>query len=334
MNHQPQISVIVAVYKAENYLRRCLDSIRNQTFTDFEVLLIDDGSPDKSGEICEEYSHKDPRFITFHQENKGVSYVRQFGIDNSKGIYTIHIDPDDWVEPEMFQLMLSEIKRTDSDICCCGFIEEYDYPKSQNTESIKSNTHRYPDLSNAINVHNSYKIIDGIDVLWNKLIKLNIYKGHNISFPRDLNSCEDTYVLLKMGKHNIKICNIPEQLYHYDRFINSKSLSRAKEHNLDVLKLVHIAKIEGLYNLYEKYFINLITDIANEDSITQQMTRSEFLSLYKDYILDIFLKADVPLRRKLNILSIILGTNRFTRSIYRKVRDIHRNLKFNQLNDI
>ena len=96
--NMPKVSIIVPVYKAEKYLNRCVDSILAQTFTDFELLLIDDGSPDRSGEICDEYAKKDSRIRVIHKENGGVSSARQRGLDESIGEYTIHADPDDWVE--------------------------------------------------------------------------------------------------------------------------------------------------------------------------------------------------------------------------------------------
>lgn len=103
MNKVPKISVIVPVYKAEAYLHRCVDSIIAQTFTDWELLLVDDGSPDRSGDICDEYASKDARIRVFHKENGGVSSARQKGLDEAIGEYTIHADPDDWVEPTMLE---------------------------------------------------------------------------------------------------------------------------------------------------------------------------------------------------------------------------------------
>ena len=94
----PQISVIVPVYQAEAYIRRCLDSIVNQTFQDWECILVDDGSKDNSGAICDEYAVKDSRFRVIHQTNRGVSVARQVGLDASKGEYIAFADPDDWVE--------------------------------------------------------------------------------------------------------------------------------------------------------------------------------------------------------------------------------------------
>lgn len=94
----PTISVIVPVYNAEKYLRRCIDSVLAQTYTDFELLLIDDGSKDKSGEICDEYAQKDTRVRVFHKENGGVSSARNLGLDNARGEWVAFVDSDDYIE--------------------------------------------------------------------------------------------------------------------------------------------------------------------------------------------------------------------------------------------
>ena len=107
----PKISVIVPVYKAEAYLHRCIDSLLAQTFFDFEILLVDDGSPDRSGEICAEYARKDRRVRVFRKNNGGVSSARQCGIDNVVGEYSIHVDPDDWVEPTMLEELYEKAKK-------------------------------------------------------------------------------------------------------------------------------------------------------------------------------------------------------------------------------
>ena len=98
----PKISVIVPVYNVEKYLHRCVDSILAQTFNDFELLLIDDGSKDKSGAICDEYAAKDSRVRVFHKENGGVSSARNLGLENAKGDWIIFIDSDDWIADDMF----------------------------------------------------------------------------------------------------------------------------------------------------------------------------------------------------------------------------------------
>ena len=92
----PKISVIVPVYKAEAYLHRCVGSLLTQTFTDFEVLLVDDGSPDRSGAICDEYARRDSRVRVFHKENGGVSSARNYGISKAEGLWLLFVDSDDW----------------------------------------------------------------------------------------------------------------------------------------------------------------------------------------------------------------------------------------------
>lgn len=118
-----KISIIVPVYKAEKTLDKCITSILSQTFTDFELLLIDDGSPDGSGIICDHYALKDERIRVIHKSNGGVSSARQTGVDVARGEYSIHVDPDDWVEPEMLQELYRSAKKHDADMVICDFYE-------------------------------------------------------------------------------------------------------------------------------------------------------------------------------------------------------------------
>ena len=115
----PPITIIVAVYRAEAYFHYCMQSLLNQTFRDFEILLIDDGSPDNSGRICDEYAKKDARIRVFHKENGGVSSARQCGIDNAFGEYTIHVDPDDWIEPDMLEKLYKRAQKDNADMVFC-----------------------------------------------------------------------------------------------------------------------------------------------------------------------------------------------------------------------
>ena len=125
MSNTKNISVIVPVYKAEKYLSRCVNSILGQTFSDFELILIDDGSPDKSGILCEEFAKKDARIRVIHQKNQGVSAARQKGLDNATGEYVIHADPDDWVEPDWLETLYLEAERTKADMVMCDFERVY-----------------------------------------------------------------------------------------------------------------------------------------------------------------------------------------------------------------
>ena len=119
------ISVIVPVYNVEPYLPQCLDSILAQTYSDLEILLIDDGSTDRCGEICDQYAARDPRIRVFHTENRGLSAARNLGLDHAQGDYIGFIDSDDWIEPDMYEVLLQTAEGTEADIVECGVFREF-----------------------------------------------------------------------------------------------------------------------------------------------------------------------------------------------------------------
>ncbi len=116
------ISAIVPVYNVEKYLYRCVDSILKQTYENFELILIDDGSPDNCSQMCDELSEKDSRIKVIHQENQGLSAARNSGIKIAKGNYLTFIDSDDWISNTMFEDLINLIKEKNADISICNFI--------------------------------------------------------------------------------------------------------------------------------------------------------------------------------------------------------------------
>ena len=119
----PMISVIVPVYKVEPYLAACVDSILAQTFTDFELILVDDGSPDRCGEICDAYAQQDPRVRVIHQENQGLSGARNAGMDIARGEYISFVDSDDMISPRYLTVLLQSLTETNADFSVCRFME-------------------------------------------------------------------------------------------------------------------------------------------------------------------------------------------------------------------
>lgn len=214
--NNPKISIIVPIYKAESTLLRCLDSLKAQTFADFEVLMVDDGSPDRCGEIIDEYAAKDVRFKAYHKPNGGVSSARQFGIDHAVGEYTIHADPDDWVEPTMLEELYRKAKEEDDDMVICDYwintTNQEDYV-CQEPVSL-----RHDSLLKELfgRIHGS---------CWNKLIKKDLYNQYSVRFPSELSFCEDQYVIASFLKHDIKVGYMNKAFYHYYRSDSDKSLS-------------------------------------------------------------------------------------------------------------
>ena len=215
---QPKISIIVPVYKAEAYLHRCVDSLLAQTFCDFEILLIDDGSPDKSGDICDQYSQQDDRIRVFHKENGGVSSARQLGIEQAKGEYSIHCDPDDWVEPNMLEDLYKKAKATDADIVICDYLTENKRQSNYITQHIKVEQARYV----------LFQLLEGTlhGSCWNKLIRHSCYRQYNISFPSNIIRWEDLFVNCELLSHNISVAYLNKAFYHYDLSTNPNSIVR------------------------------------------------------------------------------------------------------------
>ena len=212
----PKISVIVPVYKAEAYLHRCVDSILAQTFQDFEVLLIDDGSPDRSGEICDEYARKDRRVRVFHKENGGVSSARQCGLDNAQGEYTIHADPDDWVEPDMLEELYRKAKEENADMVICDYYTEEKGETRYITQMPSALDHE------TVLYELFFQKLYGS--CWNKFVKRVCYKEYGIKFPLELSIYEDLYVNVCLIARGIKITYLHKAFYHYDLSINFNSL--------------------------------------------------------------------------------------------------------------
>ena len=213
----PKVSVIVAIYNASTTLSKCIDSLLSQTFVDFEVLLVDDGSTDDSYAICKNYALEDHRIKVIHKTNGGVSSARQCGIDHATGRYTIHIDPDDWVEPKMLESLYKKAEETRADMIICDFFKD-SYKGQEYIKQPPSNLEHCQILKEFFaNLHGS---------LCNKLIKRECFTKYNISFPADINFCEDLYVVAALLKNKITVSYLPQAYYHYCLPLNKPSLSR------------------------------------------------------------------------------------------------------------
>ena len=221
MNHTPKVSVIVPVYKAEAYLHRCVDSLLAQTFADFEVILVDDGSPDGSGAICDEYARKDDRVKVVHQKNSGVSMARQKGLDNAQGEYVIHADPDDWVEPDMLQELYAKAKEENADMVICDFYTQYKDHMYLNRQKPSALDHDTVQCELFQQLHGS---------CCNKLVRRVCYNKFHIKFPVGVSYCEDLLTNATLLSHDIKVAYLPKAFYHYDQTINPNSIVRKFTH--------------------------------------------------------------------------------------------------------
>lgn len=221
MNEKTLVSVIVPVYNTEKYLARCIDSICTQTYSNLEILLIDDGSRDNSGVICDEYVKKDKRVRVIHRENSGVSITRNIGIKEARGDYIAFVDSDDFIDKDMFDTLVKRAIKCCSDIVMCKYyikkskeisVASMDYEEVYNGEEDVKNKLLYAYYTD---YHN------GLYSLCNKLIKKSIYYTYNIEFDSFLKRGEDAWFIFQCLKHCKRVDFIPEAYYYYCQNDNS-----------------------------------------------------------------------------------------------------------------
>ena len=202
----PKLSIIVPVYKVEQYIHKCVDSILNQSFTDFELILVDDGSPDNCGKICDEYAAKDKRVRVIHKENGGVSQARNLGIDEAKGEYISFIDPDDWVDLDMYEKLFSFVDQNELDVAC---FEVYEVKGSKCSASFRFNEDKVMDGQTALkNI-----LVDIIDNSpCNKVYKKTVWEGVRFPVGRRF---EDVATIYKTFHNSAKVSYMKKAFYYY-----------------------------------------------------------------------------------------------------------------------
>lgn len=205
------ISIIVPIFRVEQYLRRCIESIINQTYKNLEIILVDDGSDDACPSICDEYSNKDKRIKVFHKKNGGLSDARNYGIDKSTGEYLVFIDSDDYINLTMIEKLYIELKNSNADISICPFfyVDEKDNILSSNKELSKKGIFTKEDIFLFFNVDSVSWILG---VAWNKLYKREIFS--DIRYPKG-RLHEDDFVSFQIYDVANRIAIIDEKLYYY-----------------------------------------------------------------------------------------------------------------------
>lgn len=205
----PKISIIVPVYNVEDYLDRCIQSIVDQTYSNLEIILVDDGSPDRCGQICDEWSHRDSRVKVIHQENAGVSVTRNAGISMAQGEYLYFVDSDDWIAPNLCEKAMEAFSEHDADIVVFGWDQVTETGKSLgSTETLTEGSFSTEEaLRELLQGHiNSY--------LWNKIYKRSVFQ--DIWLP-NRTAFEDMAITYKLFLNASKIYCMEETLYFYYR---------------------------------------------------------------------------------------------------------------------
>ena len=264
---KPLVSIIVPVYNVEAYLRRCLDSLINQTYQNLEIILVDDGSTDNSPAICDEYAAKDGRVRVFHKENGGVSSARNLGLDKMTGEWVSFVDSDDYLHLQFVEVFLSEAEKNEADIVACGFKMVYamelllekiaDYRTK--TGSYLSCFQNGEDIQHFVCAH---------------LFKKVLFDGSR--FDSRLSYGEDTLIKKNMlsGNENARICYIDQPMYYY------YSRPGSAVNTVSAEKLLAVVKVN--FEWFSKLENKNPTKIFYGKKMIEELNRYRYMSTFSD----------------------------------------------------
>ncbi|WP_342985837.1 glycosyltransferase family 2 protein [Clostridium saudiense] len=285
------VSVIIPIYKVEEYIYDCIESVIKQSYRNLEIILVNDGSPDKCGEICNDYSKKDNRIKVIHKENGGLSSARNVGLYNSSGKYIVFIDSDDFVKEDYIELLLKSLIESNSDISMCSF----EYVEKFN---VKVNE----------NILNENKIYSNFDIIkktlegkvqfyaWNKMYKRELFINNLISYPEG-RLYEDMPTFMKLLLNSKKVSYINKVLYSYRIRENSitfeKGKNLANNFNDSIRDVNYILQSYNLINRFSDELINFNTmytlmnckNICIYSGYNSKKFYKEYNKLFKDNII-------------------------------------------------
>lgn len=316
---KPKFSIIVPTYNAELYINRCIDSILSQTFKDFEVIIINDGSKDKTSEICKAISIKDKRVKIYNKENGGVSSARNYGIDRCSGQYIMFIDSDDWIKQNSLEVLMRNIQNNENDIIIYSRVDDYRSENKLVKSIIKGISNKMKiDIDN-MNEYFIY-LFKSIDIpsSCNKIFKADIIKNNNIKYNTSMIFYEDFDFNLRYLLLSKSILVIPDILYHYNIDSEIDYISKREKLNLaeDVhyllqsldcfLKKINLKDdeiidiyeyITCLYSLCFNKIINYKCDMKNKIEVLKFIKNDKyFINMVNSYGINMrFYKILVPL---------------------------------------
>ncbi|MGJ7437947.1 glycosyltransferase [Streptococcus equinus] len=294
----PLISVIVPVYKVEGYLEKCIESIISQTYSNLEIILVDDGSPDDCGKICNDYALKDKRIKVIHKTNGGLSSARNAGIDVATGEYLGFVDSDDTIEPFMYEKMMTAIKRDKTELAVCSVNYVFENGKKIAKSNLGVDT--IFDFYDAMIEMNSHRIFDM--GAWSKLYHKKLF--FNLRFPVGKLS-EDYYIMYKIFDRAQKVSYISTPCYNYLQRQNSITRNTNINHDheyaaktqMDYLcskypkldTLGHTAYASAALTVYDSYLKNGVECSADNlehfkkviDENKEYINIADFLSISK-----------------------------------------------------
>lgn len=316
----PVISIIVPVYKVEKYLAKCVESILAQTFADFELILVDDGSPDSCGKLCDEYALKDSRIKVIHKENGGLSDARNAGIQVAKGEYLGFVDSDDYIAPDMYELLYRLILENNAQIAVCDAAVVEEDAEASYTDSEKIYVLEHEDALREMISKRLFAVN-----AWNKLYKKELFS--NTFYPKGM-LYEDLATMYKLIDNTERIVYIPAKKYAYVQrqgsIMNQTGYKVREDKVVIVREMIEYFKAHACFSeLFAgmiRYLLNDIYKMASSGNLMQNQGYIAALkSLFKQYRAEIKANRNLGFKEKM-ILKMAVKHTKFLQFLYSKIR--------------
>ena len=252
----PTVSIIVPVYNAEKTIGRCIDSILGQQYTDFELLLVDDGSKDGSGAICDSYALADSRVQVIHKENTGVSDTRNIGISRARGVYLQFLDSDDWITPDATKLLVETARDHDCDLVISDFYRVVGERVSRKGDIDEDRVLTREEYA----AHMMEQPADFYyGVLWNKLYRRDIVADHHLQMDPEISWCEDFMFNLEYIRHAQRFYALQVPIYYY-----VKTKGSLASQSLSISKTIRMKLM--LFEYYNQFYKSVLDEDEYEKS--------------------------------------------------------------------
>ena len=294
------VSVIVPVYKVEDYIRECIDSILAQTYSDFELILVDDGSPDNCGRICDDYAKRDNRIKVVHKVNGGISSARNAGLEVAKGEWIMHVDGDDWIEPDMIESLIQAAQVTGADLVFGDFMKYGPF----------AGYFKLPTWSIDKRESMSNYIAYMMTTIWGSIAKRSLYADHSLKSPEGISYCEDFHLIVRLCHFAKKVVNVHRPFYHYRYRPTSIMSNLNKKTEADeqwvYQDTIRFFKEQGVYEDYRKVMSWRVLK-STQELLLDPAGHQRFMELFNDGIEFIFSCPFV--NRKIMMLAWLLTHN-------------------------
>ena len=269
------VSIIVPIYKVEDYIRECIDSILAQTYPDFELILVDDGSPDICGRICDDYAKGDNRIKVVHKVNGGISSARNAGLEVAKGDWIMHVDGDDWIEPDMIKSLIEAAQATGADLVFGDFTKYGPY----------AGYYKLPTWSSDKIKSMSKYIAYMMTTIWGSISKRSIYADHSLKSPEGISYCEDFHLIVRLCHFAKKVVNVHKPFYHYryrpTSIMSNMSRKTEADEQWAYQDTIRFFKEQGVYEDYRKVMSWRVLKSAQE-LLLDPAGHKRFMGLFND----------------------------------------------------